>query len=94
MGDEEFVNKMIAMAAQNHQGARAGQSSQKISNAQRRHASLPLLAYVQQHPNNRNAAIQADFATGNYTMAQLAITLDCITQVLAKLTGRFEARIL
>ena len=72
LGDEEFVNKMSAMAAQSPQGARAGQSSQEIPNAQRRSAPLPLAAYVQQHPNNRNAAIQAAFATGSYTMAQLA----------------------
>ena len=31
-----------------------------------------LQAYEAQHPDNRNAAIQAAFAAGNYTMAQLA----------------------
>jgi len=33
---------------------------------------LPLQAYAEQYANNRNAAIQAAFATGSYTMAQLA----------------------
>ena len=33
---------------------------------------LALQNYMEQHPSNRNAAIQAAFATGNYTMARLA----------------------
>ena len=72
LGDEEFVNKMSVMATQSPQGARAGGSSQDIPNAQRRPAPLPLAAYVEEHSNNRNAAIKAAFATGSYTMAQLA----------------------
>ena len=32
----------------------------------------PLQGYIEQYPNNRNAAIQAVFATVSYTMAQLA----------------------
>ena len=31
-----------------------------------------LEAFERQNPNHRNAAIQAAFATGGYTMAQLA----------------------
>ncbi len=72
LGDEKFVNKMSAMAGQTPQGARAGQSRLEIPHAQRKPVPLPLEGYVEQHPNNRNAAIQAAFATGNYTMAQLA----------------------
>ncbi len=72
LGDEKFVNKMSAMAEQSPQGARAGRSRLEIPNAQRRPAPLPLAVYVELHPNNRNAAIQAAFATGSYTMAQLA----------------------
>ena len=72
LGDEKFVNKMGAMAEQSPQGARAGRSRLEIPHAQRRPVRLPLEAYAAQHPDNRNAAIQAAFATGNYTMAQLA----------------------
>ena len=72
LGDEKFVNKMSAMAEQSPQGARAGRSRLEIPHAQRKPVPLPLAAYVQQHPNNRNAAIQGAFATGSYTMAQLA----------------------
>ena len=72
LGDEKFVSKMSAMAEQSPQGARAGRSSLEIPNAQRRPVPLPLAAYAQQHPNDRNVAIQAAFATGSYTMAQLA----------------------
>ncbi len=72
LGDEKFVNKMSAMADQSPQGARAGRSRLEIPHAQRRPVPLPLQSYIEQYPNNRNAAIQAAFATGNYTMAQLA----------------------
>ena len=72
LGDEKFVNKMSAMAEQSPQGARAGRSRLEIPHAQRRPVPLPLQAYAAQHPDNRNAAIQAAFAAGNYTMAQLA----------------------
>ena len=47
-------------------------SCREIPNAQRRAQSMALEAFERQHPNNRNAAIQAAFATGGYTMAQLA----------------------
>lgn len=72
LGDEKFVNKMSAMAEQSPQGARAGRSRLEIPHAQRRPAPLPIASYVRRHPNNRNAAIQAAFSTGSYTMAQLA----------------------
>ena len=72
LGDEKFVNKMSAMADQSPHGARAGRSRLEIPHAQRRPVPLPLQSYIEQYPNNRNAAIQAAFATGNYTMAQLA----------------------
>ena len=72
LGDEKFVTKMSAMAEQSPQGARAGRSRLEIPNAQRRPVPLRLSVYVEQYPNNRNAAIQAAFATGSYTMAQLA----------------------
>ena len=72
LGDEKFINKMSAMAEQTPQGARTGRSRLEIPHAQRRPVPLPLAVYVQQHHNNRNAAIQAAFAAGSYTMAQLA----------------------
>ena len=76
LGDERFVSKMSAMAEQSPQGARSGRSRLEIPNAQRRPVSLPIAVYAAQHPNNRNAAIQAAFATGGYTMAQLAEYFD------------------
>jgi REP element-mobilizing transposase RayT len=72
LGDEKFVAKMSDMAEQIPQGARAGRSRLEIPHAQRRPVPLPLQSYIEQYPNNRNAAIQAAFASGNYTMAQLA----------------------
>jgi putative transposase len=72
LGNEKFVNKMSAMAEQSPQGARTVRSRLEIPHAQRRPVPLPLQAYAEQHPNNRNAAIQVAFATGSHTMAQLA----------------------
>ena len=72
LGDEKFVNKMSAMAEQTSQGARVDRSRLEIPHAQRRPVPLALENYMEQHPGNRNAAIQAAFATGNYTMARLA----------------------
>ena len=72
LGDEKFVKKMSAMAEQTPQGARTGRSRLEIPNAQRRPAPLPLVIYEKQHLNNRNGAIQAAFASGSYTMTQLA----------------------
>ena len=71
-GDEKFVNKMSAMAEQSPQGASVGRSRLEIPHAQRRPVPLALQNYMEQHPSNRNAAIKAAFATGNYTMARLA----------------------
>ena len=72
LGDEKFVSKMSAMAEQSPQGAHAGRSRVEIPHAQRRPVSLPIEDYAQQHPDNRDAAIQAAFASGSYTMARLA----------------------
>jgi putative transposase len=75
LGDEKFVSKMTALAGLNPQdspGKRTGRSTLEIPQAQRRPKPQPLAAYQQQHPTNRNAAIQAAFATGGFTMAQLA----------------------
>ena len=72
LGDEKFVTKMSAMAEQTPQGARTGRSRLEIPHAQRRPVPLPLQGYIEQHPNTRNAGIQAAFATVIYTMAQLA----------------------
>ena len=47
-------------------------SRPEIPNIQRRPRPMALEAFERQHPNDRNAAIQAAFATGDYTMAQLA----------------------
>jgi len=72
LGDEKFVTKMSAMAEQTPQGARVGRSRLEIPHTQRKPLPLPLQHYAEQYPSNRNAAIQAAFATGSYTMAQLA----------------------
>ncbi len=66
LGDEKFVIKMLALAQS------VGASKLEIPQAQRRAVALPLQAYEDKHPNDRNSAIQAAFATGGYTMAQLA----------------------
>ena len=63
---------MSAMAEQSPQGARVGRSRLEIPHAQRRPVQLALQNYMEQHPSNCNAATQAAFATGNYTMALLA----------------------
>ena len=72
LGDDKFVSKMSTMTQQSPQGARAGRSRLEIPNTQRRPMPLPLAEYAQQYPDSRNAAIQAAFATGCYSMAQLA----------------------
>ena len=69
LGDEKFVNKMRAMAEQTPHSAHTRRSRLEIPHTQRRPVPLPLQGYIEQHPNNRNAAIQAAFATGSYTMA-------------------------
>jgi hypothetical protein len=78
LGDEKFVHKMTALAGLSPQtlqyapGTPANRSHLEIPQAQRRPRPMALQAYRQQHPYNRNAAIQAAFATGGYTMTQLA----------------------
>lgn len=72
LGDEKFVNTMSALAEKSPQGIRTARSRLEIPHAQRRPAPMALQAFEQQNRNNRNAAIQAAFATGGYTMAQLA----------------------
>ena len=47
-------------------------SRREIPNIQHRPQPMALEAFERQHPNNRNSAIQAAFATGAYAMAQLA----------------------
>ena len=74
LGDEKFIDKMSLLAAQNPTGpgARVSGSRREIPNIQRRPQPMALEAFERQHPSNRNAAVQAAFATGAYTMAQLA----------------------
>ena len=74
LGDEKFIHKMSLLTAQNPTGPGTSLSGSRreIPNAQRRPQPMALKAFERQHPNNRNAAIQAAFATGAYTMAQLA----------------------
>lgn len=78
LGDEKFIDKMNAMAGQDAKHPKNATISDKsrsrleIPQAQRRPRPLALKAYQQQHPDKRNATIQAAFATGGYTMAQLA----------------------
>lgn len=67
LGDEKFVNKMLGLAQKS-----AAATQLEIPQAQRRAAALPLQAYEAKHPNDRNAAIAAAFASGGYTMAHLA----------------------
>jgi putative transposase len=61
------VNKMLGLVQQS-----AAASKLEIPQAQRRAAALPLQAYERKHWHDRNVAIQAAFATGSYTMAQLS----------------------
>ena len=72
--DEKFINKMSLLAAQISTGSGTSVSGSRrdIPNIQSRPKPMALEALERQHPNNRNAAIQAAFATGGYTMAQLA----------------------
>ncbi len=87
LGGETFMDKMNALAGQSPTPAQGvasrqeritnktveeGPSRLEIPKAQRRPRPLALQTYQQQHPNNRNAAIQSAFASGGYTMAQLA----------------------
>ena len=74
LGDEKFINKMSLLAAKSPTGpgTSVSGSRREIPNTQRRPQPKALAAFERQHPNNRNAAIQAAFATGAYTMAQLA----------------------
>ena len=78
LGDEKFIHQISALARPSGQEIEGPQdtptarSRLEIPRAQRRPAPLALQAYQQQNPNNRNAAIQAAFATGSFTMAQLA----------------------
>ncbi len=74
LGDEKFIDKMSLLAAQNPTGPgnSVSCSRREIPNIQRRPQPMALEAFERQHPNNRNAAIQAAFATGAYTMAKLA----------------------
>ena len=74
LGDEKFIDKMSLLAAQSPTGPETSVSGshREIPNIQRRPRPMALEAFERQHPNNRNAAIQAAFATGAYTMAQLA----------------------
>ena len=72
LGDEKFVTTMVELTEQNPQGRRKVDSHKEIPHAQRRPVALRLQDFEAQNPNNRNAAIRAAFATGDYTMAQLA----------------------
>lgn len=69
LGDEKFVNKMSKLAEQSLHTPR---SRLEIPIAQLRPAPLALEHYEQQHPNDRNAAIYAAYASGGYSMTQLA----------------------
>ena len=72
--DEKFIDKMSLLAAQSPTGPATSVSGSRreIPNIQRRPRPVALEAFERQHPNNRNAAVEAAFATGANTMAQLA----------------------
>ena len=72
LGDEKFVTTVGELAGQSPQGKSKVNSHKEIPHAQRRPVALRLQDFEAQNPNNRNAAIRAAFATGDYTMAQLA----------------------
>ena len=74
LGDEKFIHKMSLLAEQNPTGpgTSVSGSRREIPNIQRKPQPMALEAFERQHPNHRNAAIQAALATGAYTMAQLA----------------------
>ena len=71
LGDEKFIDKMSLLAAQSPTGpgTSVSGSRREIPNIQRRPRPMALEAFERQHPDNRNAAIQAAFATRAYTMA-------------------------
>ena len=74
LGDEKFIEKISLLAAQSPTGpgTSVSGSRRELPNIQRRPRARALEAFECRHPNNRNTAIQAAFATGAYTMAQLA----------------------
>ena len=63
---------LLAAQSPTGTGTSVSGSRREIPNTQRRPQPKALAAFERQHPNNRNAAIQGAFATGGYTMAQLA----------------------
>jgi putative transposase len=78
LGDEGFVRSLTAQALDKRAGKAQtdGQTTQaalqEIPKAQRRGTVRPIAHYQALHPNQRDAAIRAAFASGGYTMSQLA----------------------
>ncbi len=72
LGSDAFVDKLTAWAQGESTQAVSRASRLEIPQAQRRGRPKQLAAYQKDHAPDRNAAIAAAFASGGYTMAELA----------------------
>jgi putative transposase len=83
LGDEKFVDRMSALAAQqaSSPGPGANRSRLEIPKAQRRPRPLALEAYARKHPKDRNAAIRAAFAAGATPWCSWPTISSCTTRV-------------
>ncbi len=72
LGNDAFVNKLTAWADSASAKAPIRASALEIPQAQRRGRPKQLTAYEKDYAPDRNAAIAAAYASGGYTMGQLA----------------------
>ena len=72
LGSDAFVDKLTAWAQGNSAQAPMRATNLEIPQAQRRGRPKALSSYEKEHANDRNAAIAAAYASGGYTMGELA----------------------
>ena len=72
LGSDAFVNKLTAWAQGSSAQAPLRASNLEIPQTQRRGRPKPLAVYEKEQASNRNAAIAKAYASGGYTMGQLA----------------------
>ncbi len=76
LGNDAFVARLTTWATESESAAANGTAARgnllEIPQAQRRAPAQPIAAYQALHPTRRNTAIQAAYASGGYTMPQLA----------------------
>ncbi len=72
LGSDAFVDKLTAWAEAGSAQSPTLRSTLEIPQAQRRSRPKALKSYEEQYPTDRNAALSAAYASGGYTMAQLA----------------------